>query len=232
MRGVKERNLGVALQAKQRVEEAIAHYTRTIALRPGYAPAYSNLASALRAGGRLPEAVATYERALALQPDFPDAQYNLGNALLEDGKADAAISHFRLRCARFRDRRRSRRISASRSRQGNDDGATAEAFRAAIAIDPGAAKAHRNLGDVLASMGRTDEAIDHLRRALQLELAMPPPTTTSAAFSEMRRLDEAIAEFHAALTITPNAPETHNNPASRSGPKANWRKRSTSSSRR
>ena len=53
MRAVTETNLGAALQAEGRLDEAIDHYRRAIALAPDYAPAYNNLATALRAKGRL-----------------------------------------------------------------------------------------------------------------------------------------------------------------------------------
>ncbi|HEY2152245.1 MAG TPA: tetratricopeptide repeat protein [Vicinamibacterales bacterium] len=212
MKAITESNLGVALQADQRVTEAIPHYQRAIALRPGYAPVYSNLASALRAGGHTDEAIATYQRALTLQPDFPDAEYNLANALLEAGKPDLAVEHFQ---------------TALRSLPGSVDVQTnlgialanggrldpaIDAFKAALAIDPGAAKAHRNLADVLASAGHPDEAIDHLRQAVRLD-----PGDEAAHYDlgslylERQRLDEAVAEFRAALQLKPNAVEVRNN---------------------
>ncbi|HEY1910617.1 MAG TPA: tetratricopeptide repeat protein, partial [Vicinamibacterales bacterium] len=212
MKAITESNLGVALQADQRVTEAIPHYQRAIALRPGYAPVYSNLASALRAGGHTDEAIATYQRALTLQPDFPDAEYNLANALLEAGKADLAVEHFQ---------------TALRSLPGSVDVQTnlgialanggrldpaIDAFKAALAIDPGATKAHRNLADVLASAGHPDEAIDHLRQAVRLD-----PGDEAAHYDlgslylERQRLDEAVAEFRAALQLKPNAVEVRNN---------------------
>jgi len=211
-RAVTESNLGVALQAERRFDEAIAHYQRSIALRPDYAPVYSNMASALRAKGRLQDAVRTYERALQLQPDFPDAHYNLANALLEEGDADGAIEHFRVAL---------RSIGGSAdvhtnlgnalAAKGDADGAIRE-FRAALEIDPDAAKPHRNLGDLLASAGQPDEAIDHLRRATQLD-----PGDASAHYDlgslllELHRLDEAVAELRAALALTPSSVEAHNN---------------------
>ena len=57
MRAITENNLGTALQAAGRYDEAIAHHQRAIALMPDYAPAYNNLGAALRAAGRLDDAI-------------------------------------------------------------------------------------------------------------------------------------------------------------------------------
>jgi tetratricopeptide (TPR) repeat protein len=212
MRAVTESNLGVAFQSEGRLEEAIAHYQRSIALRSDYAPVYSNMASALRAQGRLQDAVATYERALRLQPDFPDAQYNLANALLDEGNADAAIEHFQVALRSIAGSAEVHsNLGIAFAAKGNTDEAIKQ-FRAALEIDPGAAKAHRNLGDVLALTGRTDEAIDHLRRAAQLNPEDPDAHyNLGGLFLDMHRLDEAVAEFRAALTLTPGSVEAHNN---------------------
>jgi tetratricopeptide (TPR) repeat protein len=212
MRAITESNLGVALQAEQRTDEAIAHYRRAIGLRPDYAPVYSNLASALRASGRLQEAVETYQHALTLQPDFPDAQYNLANALLDQGKADAAIEHFQIALKSIpASADVETNLGIAFAAKGNVQG-SADAFRRALVIDPRSAKAERNLGDLLAAAGQSAEGVDHLKRAIQIA-----PGDASAhydlgsLFLELQRLDDAIAEFHAALAITPNAAEIHNN---------------------
>src|SRR4051794_22939635 len=85
MRAVTETNLGVALQAEGRLDEATAHYQRAIALAPDYAPAYNNLGTSLRAQGKIADAVKTYQQALQLRGEYPDAQYNLANALIDAG---------------------------------------------------------------------------------------------------------------------------------------------------
>ena len=74
-------NLGAALQARGRMEEAIAAYREAVRRQPNYATAWSNLGSALQGQGNLDEAVAAYREALRLNPDYAMAHYNLGNAL-------------------------------------------------------------------------------------------------------------------------------------------------------
>src|SRR5262249_40755633 len=94
MEAVTESNVGVALQQERRLDEAIDHYRRAVALRPDYAPAFNNLGSALRARGRRDEAVASYRKALELRPEFAGAHYNLANLLVDEGNPAAAIDHF------------------------------------------------------------------------------------------------------------------------------------------
>ena len=99
MRAVTEMNLGSALQADGRLDEAVDHYHRAIAFAPDFPPAYNNLATALRAKGQVADAIATYQQALRVRPEYPEAEYNLANALLDAGKPAEAIEHFQHRAA-------------------------------------------------------------------------------------------------------------------------------------
>jgi len=75
-------NLGVALFAKQKNEEAISHYKMAIKLKPDYAQAHYNLGFALFQKGEIKEAIDHYRETLKLKPDLVVAQKNLETALL------------------------------------------------------------------------------------------------------------------------------------------------------
>ena len=212
MRTITEHNLGAALQSENRLDEAIEHYRRAIAIRADYAPAYINLGAALRAKGETAEAIATYEHALALRPDYPEAHYNLANSLLDDGKPDEAIHHFRRAmqsAADSADIHTNLGIALAETGQVTD--AIAQ-FRDALRIDPNSSIAHRNLGDALVSAGIRDEGIEHLRRAVELD-----PGDGSARYNfgsvllEAGRFTEATEQFHVALRLMPGSAEAHNN---------------------
>ena len=212
MRAVTETNLGAALQAEGRLDEAVDHYHRAIALAPAHPPAYNNLGTAQRAKGQLAEAVATYGQALRLRPEYPEAEYNLANALIDEGKAADAIGHFRIALQTIPasvDVHNNLGIALIGA--GQRDEATAE-FREALKVDPDSVKAHRNLADSLGSARHYDEAIRHYRRAVELD---PGDGSTHYDFGsllvEMDRLDEAIAEFRAALQADPKMVAAHNN---------------------
>ena len=85
-------NLGVALKAQGKLEEAIAEFRAAIRLKPDYAEAHSNLGIALRAQGKLEEAIAEYRAAIRLKPDNAEAHDNLGIALEDQGKLEEAVA--------------------------------------------------------------------------------------------------------------------------------------------
>ncbi len=64
MLAVTEHNLGAALQAEGRLDDAIAHYQEATRANADYAPAYSNLGTALFARGNVEWAFAAYRKAL------------------------------------------------------------------------------------------------------------------------------------------------------------------------
>jgi tetratricopeptide (TPR) repeat protein len=211
MRAITETNLAVALQAEGRLDEAIGHYQRAIALQPEYAPAYNNLATALHAQGRHDEAIATYHRALSLRPEYPQAHYNLANALNDAGRPREAAEHFRIAL---------QTISGSADVHNNlgialmGQGKTAEAiaeFRTAVQLEPESAKSQRNLADALASARQYDEAIEQFRRAGRLDPTGAANYDLGSLFLELDRTEEAIAEFRASLKKTPDSAQTHNN---------------------
>jgi tetratricopeptide (TPR) repeat protein len=212
MRAVTETNLGVALQAEGRLDEATDHYQRAIALQPGYSPAYNNLGTAQRAKRQFDAAIATYTQAIRMRPDYPEAEYNLANVLIDAGKPADAVAHFRIALQTMpasADVRNN--LGIALIAEGKPEEAIAE-FRAALQVEPDSAKTHRNLADALASAHQYDEAIQHYHRAAQLD-----PADTSAHYDlgsmllEIDRLEEAIAEFRAALKIDPTAVQVHNN---------------------
>ena len=212
MRAVTETNLGVALQAEGRLDEATDHYHRAIALQPDYPPAYNNLATALRAKGQIADAVTTYQQALRLRPEYPEAQYNLANALMDAGKPAEAIDHFRIALQTIpASVDVHNNLGIALMGQGKRDEAIAE-FREALQVDPDSVKAHRNLADALGSAHQYDEAIRHYRRAAQLE-----PSDGSILYDlgslllEIDRLEESIAAFRAALKLNPKSVQAHNN---------------------
>jgi tetratricopeptide (TPR) repeat protein len=87
-------NLGLALHASGRFEEAVASYRNALSLAPNHPEILVNLANACLELGRLDEALAAYDAALAAQPGHAGALVNRGNTLLRLNRPLDAIASF------------------------------------------------------------------------------------------------------------------------------------------
>jgi serine/threonine-protein kinase len=84
--------------------------------------------------------------------------------------------------------------------------------QAALALRPGAAVVHHNLGFTLARTGRLDEAIDYLQRAIRIGPQFTAAHVNLAnALKERGRVAEAIDHYREALRIDPDWVSAHNN---------------------
>ncbi len=88
-------NLGLALSAQRRFDDAIAAFRRAVSLDARHADAENNLGALLHINGRLDEALPHYRRALALKPENAEAHDNLGRILSTRGEHRDAARHFR-----------------------------------------------------------------------------------------------------------------------------------------
>jgi len=77
-----------------RTDQAIAHFRRSLALKPQSALAHYNLGTALTVARRLDEALAAYREALGLDPSYANAHNNIANVLLAKGQIEEAIREF------------------------------------------------------------------------------------------------------------------------------------------
>lgn len=85
-----EYDRGVRARVARDWATAEASFRRAIALRPGFADAWSELGFALRNQGRYPDSLAAYDEALKLRPNFPEALEYLGEAYVKMGRVDDA----------------------------------------------------------------------------------------------------------------------------------------------
>ncbi|HKQ59793.1 MAG TPA: tetratricopeptide repeat protein [Candidatus Polarisedimenticolaceae bacterium] len=182
-------NLGLALQLQGKLDEAIGHYRRTIALKPQYADAHYRLALALQAQGKLDEAIPEYRQALELKPYAADAHYNLGLALHDRGRLEEAVAEYR-RALEIVPGDADARLNLANAllQQQHHDEAAAE-YRRVLDAKPASIDALAGLSLALEKLGQRDEATELLERALRL--ADGDPTTEQRL---QRRLDRLRAQ--------------------------------------
>jgi tetratricopeptide (TPR) repeat protein len=81
-----------------------------------------------------------------------------------------------------------------------------------VARSPGGYLPHTHLGDALMEAGRTDEAIEHYRAALELRPgAVSAHNNLGLAYLYVGRTREAVEQLEITARLDPRSPEAHNN---------------------
>jgi Flp pilus assembly protein TadD len=160
-------NLGIVLFEKGQLDEAIAHYRRTLQMQPNFWDADYNLGSALLGKGEVNEAILYCEKAVAKEPNDPDAQVALANALLQKKRIDDAIIHYQKAVAMRPDYFLARYGLGHALLEKGQLSAAIEHCRAALLIRPANPDCHTILAVALDESGHSVEAIQHYERALE-----------------------------------------------------------------
>ncbi len=152
---------------------AEAAYRRAIEIDTKLMQPHFNLAVLLRSGKRLHEAVVEIRKAIEAGPPTALCHEHAGRILVEM----------------------------------HDDVAALDEFRKCVAIDPNSGPAHVWIGALLQMKGDADDAIDALQKGLALPLERDDAGTAhealGRAFWTKWRLEEALAEFRAAVEFIP-----------------------------
>jgi tetratricopeptide (TPR) repeat protein len=165
---VSHNNLGVALEAKGHVDEAIHHYMEALRIKPNYVEVYYNLGIALEKQNRTDEAVVHYLEALRLKPDYFAALYNLGFVLTKAGRTDEAMGYY-LEALRIKPDFVEAHFNLGNMMliQNRTDEAI-KRYSEALRLRPDYVDAHNNLGLALYRKGNVKGAIANYREALQI----------------------------------------------------------------
>jgi protein O-GlcNAc transferase len=201
-------NLGNALKAQGKLQEAIACYQQALSHGPNYVEAHYNLGIALHGIGRLDEAVASYRRALHYRPEHAAANNNLGNALQEQGKLDDAVTAYQRALALKPSYAEAYgNLANVRKAQGALDDAVTFYARA-LALKPDHAEALNNLGIVLLEQGKPNEAAALFQKALTLkpDYALAHSNLGDALQEQGNPTDARIA-YSQALSADPDLAE-------------------------
>ncbi|HVW21469.1 MAG TPA: tetratricopeptide repeat protein [Opitutaceae bacterium] len=203
--------LGNALLKAGRYGEAAGELEAALRLQPRYVDAQEALATADYHLGRREQAAAGYRRVLDWNPGYAEAQDNLGLLAEEDGRWSEAAGRFEeaLRLQpRWADARA--HLAGALARQGNEAfrrggaAAAAEAYRRALALDPGDPEVHVDLGLALSAAGRLAEAQGEFEAALRLRPDDGPAHYNLAnSLAQAGRLGEAAPHYQAALRADP-----------------------------
>ncbi|MBZ5583663.1 MAG: tetratricopeptide repeat protein [Acidobacteriia bacterium] len=96
-------------------------------------------------------------------------------------------------------------------REGRHEAAVAE-WKKALALDPGNAKAHTNLGIALAQAGAEEAAMTHFRQAVQLNpFYAEAHNNLGVALVQAGKYGEAIGHFETVLRVNPDFAQAESN---------------------
>jgi tetratricopeptide (TPR) repeat protein len=208
-------NLGNALQAEGKLDEAINEFYKVIRIEPGRASGYFNMANALQAKGLSTEAIARYRQALQLKKDDAETYNNLAIALQSQGNLQEAMQCYnqvlKLKPRSERAHYNLGMIFQSQGRLEEAGGHFAEAVR----IDPSDAEAHFKLGVVFQAQGKFTDALSEYRKAVSIDPTLAEAHNNLAMLLvQAGQIDDAIDHYRAALAAKPNDAAAHNNLAS------------------
>ncbi|HME38056.1 MAG TPA: sulfotransferase, partial [Steroidobacteraceae bacterium] len=202
-------NLANAERARGALTAAIAGYRRVIALEPGLAEAHRNLGSALLEAGEREAAIASLQTAVALRPEFTAAVAQLAGALNAAGRGAEAIAHYERLLARDARDGVLDEYAALLAGLGRYQ-ASAGCYRDLLTRMPGNGRLHANLGHVLHCLGEFRAAIEHCRRAVELEPTLPEAHLhLGNSLLALNALLDADAAYRAGLDMAPDHAALH-----------------------
>jgi tetratricopeptide (TPR) repeat protein len=185
-------NLGLALGAEGRTDEAMASLREAIRLQPDIPFAHYNLGLAFSRLNRDGEAVPQFEDELRLQPAYTPAWGDLGLSLYQLGRRDEAVAAYE-KALRFKPDypEALERLGVALASLGRLPEAVARP-EPALRLRPDSPGIHQNLGIALALSGQLPQAIEHFERALMLDPSFAEAHLALArALTDAGRLQEA-----------------------------------------
>ena len=165
-------NMAETRRQQGRFVESLRWYGSVLETDPEYAPAHAGIGYAMLRFERQEEALESLARAIALQPESPDAvnrQVSMGRALEALGRTEEAAGHYAdapeidPRSATALDS-----FAVLRFRQERYEESLGF-YGTLIEIGEVNAQVHANVGVALYNMGRPEEALRSLERALSLD---------------------------------------------------------------
>jgi Flp pilus assembly protein TadD len=195
-------NLGMALGAQGRTDEAMLAYRHAIDCGDRDVRARNNLGALLCLSGQTEAAIREYRRAIELNSRTALVRENLGEALLTKGEPLAATEQLS-EAVKLDPASARAHWLLGRARIALGQSALAEQeFRAAVQLKPDWAEAHNNLGAALFSRGKFDEAATEFDAALALDPALIDARANRAwVLAERGRLDDARRELSEILKL-------------------------------
>lgn len=203
-------NLGAALRAAGRSDEAIPALRKATTLEPGFAKAHSNLGAALVAERQLDQALVSHRKAIALNPDFDLGYQSLGLALLAKRDVGGAIGACRKAIELNPHRAANYHYLGVMHAEQGDFKAAIVAYRKALELKPHLPETLNNLGLAFKSKGDLQEAGQSLKKSISLRPRAPEAhKNLGELFMLENEIEQAIQELQTAIELNPRFAEAY-----------------------
>jgi Tfp pilus assembly protein PilF len=164
-----EHNLGVALGASDRYDEAAAHFEKALQIDPNFYDGLVAMGVTRAHQGRLPEAIDYFQAAIRSQPDAPKAHVQLAHAFWTQKRDQAALEEMgRASQLAPKDADVRADFGLALALVGRIPEAI-ERLHEALRLSPNNAEVHNNLGLALLASGKARESIPEFEMALRLK---------------------------------------------------------------
>jgi tetratricopeptide (TPR) repeat protein len=201
-------NLGVLLQQRGQLDEALADFQKAVTLQPDSAEAWTSLGRALFQKGQRDKAVVGLRKALEIRPDYVVGHNNLGCAFFEMGMLDEAIIQFQIAVElQPHDETAQANLGNALMKKGRLDEAMLH-LQKALEIKPHDLAVMNSLAWILATSPQVPlrngvKAVELAQAANQLAGGKDPiiTGTLAAAYAEAGRLSEAVTTARQALQL-------------------------------
>jgi tetratricopeptide (TPR) repeat protein len=173
--------------------------------------AHYNLGLTRAQQGQVAEAARHYAQAVRFNPRYGEAHNNLGVALLAMGRPPEALQEFQ-RAVEADPANATAwcNLGDALARQNRPE--ANHAYEEALRLRPDFAKAHNNLGWLLARQGDTDAAAAHYREALRINPDyVEAHNNLGAALAQQRDWQGAVTQFAEAVRLRPDSANAHDN---------------------
>ena len=197
-------SLATVLERQGRLDQAQQHYSRALALKPEDAGLWNHVGNLLWQLDRKDEAAQHLQQAIKLNPHHWEAAHNGGMLLLELFRHAEAIDCFDVAETLKPSAALYQMRAVCLSALNRFEDAQAD-YEKSIALDPGLAETHNNLGLLHWRFGRLEQAFACFDRALALRPDFHAVLNNKAVILlHLQMLEEAFATLHRSLAAAPN----------------------------
>jgi len=199
---VAHNNLGNALRAAGRYDQAHEHLSKALALNPKFTAIHNNFGKLMMDQRRFADAQRHYEQSLRLADRDASIWNNLGISLFEQGRFAEAEARYR-RALELQPHFPQAYVNLGRALAAQDrlDEAIA-AYRTAIDQRNDLPQAYANLGAALWNQRKIDDAVANYEAALNLNPDLiDTRINLGVALASQGRFNDAIAQFERALRL-------------------------------